>query len=85
MRIAHLSDLHFGDPKTLPEVERCTAAAIDAAVEAGVELTVISGDTTDHALGVHSPSFGALVRLVHRLAGHCPVLMLQGTFSHLCS
>ena len=60
MRIAHLSDLHFGDPKTLAEVERCTAFAIDAVVEAGAELAVFSGDSTDHALDVHSPSFVAL-------------------------
>ncbi len=82
MRIAHLSDLHFGDPKTLPEVERCTAFAIDAVVDAGAELAVISGDSTDHAIDVHSPSFVALARLVRRLADQCPVLMLQGTFSH---
>lgn len=82
MRIAHLSDLHFGDPKALAEVERCTAVAIDAVVDAGAELAVISGDSTDHAIDVHSPSFVALARLVHRLADHCPVLMLQGTFSH---
>jgi exonuclease SbcD len=82
MRIAHLSDLHFGDPKTLAEVERCTAFAIDAAVREGAELAVLSGDATDHALDVHSPSFRALAGLVRRLADHCPVLMLQGTFSH---
>jgi exonuclease SbcD len=82
MRIAHLSDLHFGDPKTLAEVERCTAFAIDAAVDGGAELAVISGDSTDHAIDVHSPSFVALARHVRRLADHCPVLMLQGTFSH---
>ena len=82
MRIAHLSDLHFGDPKTLAEVERCTAFAIDAAVARGAELAVISGDSTDHAIDVHSPSFVALARLVRRLADHCPVLMLQGTYSH---
>ncbi|HYE70940.1 MAG TPA: metallophosphatase family protein [Aquabacterium sp.] len=82
MRIAHLSDLHFGSPKTLAEVERCTAFAIDAAVDAGAELAVISGDSTDHAIDVHSPSFVALARLVRRLADHCPVLMLQGTYSH---
>ena len=57
-RIAHLSDLHFGDPKTLAEVESCTAFAIDAAVDAGAELAVISGDSTDHAIDVHLPSFG---------------------------
>ena len=82
MRVAHLSDLHFGDPKTLAEVERCTAFAIDAAVDAGAELALISGDSTDHAIDVHSPSFVSLARLVRRLADQCPVLMLQGTFSH---
>lgn len=82
MRIAHLSDLHFGDAATLAEVERCTAAAIDAAIARGAELAVISGDATDHAVEAHSPSFIALARQVHRLADHCPVLMLQGTYSH---
>ena len=82
MRIAHFSDLHFGDPKTLSEVERCTTAAIDATMAEGAELAVLSGDATDHALDVHSPSFVALARQVRRLADHCPVLILQGTYSH---
>jgi exonuclease SbcD len=43
---------------------------------------VISGDATDHALNVHAPAVERLARNVRRLAGHCPVLMLQGTYSH---
>ena len=43
---------------------------------------MISGDSTDHALDLHSPSAAALVSRVRRLADHCPVLMLQGTWSH---
>ncbi|MES2354826.1 MAG: hypothetical protein V4568_10595 [Pseudomonadota bacterium] len=82
MRVAQLSDLHFGDAKTLPEVERCTKAAVDAVIAQGADIAVISGDSTDHAIDVHSPSFVALARQVRRLTDYCPVLMLQGTFSH---
>ena len=45
-------------------------------------MAVISGDATDHALDVHAPAVERLARNVRRLADHCPVLMLQGTFSH---
>ncbi|PJC96425.1 hypothetical protein GQ37_022360 [Janthinobacterium sp. BJB1] len=34
------------------------------------------------ALDAHSPALMALARQIRRLADHCPVLMLQGTFSH---
>jgi exonuclease SbcD len=82
MRVAQLSDLHFGDAKTLSEVEGCTKAGVDAIIARGAEIAVISGDSTDHAIDVHSPAFVALARQVRRLTDHCPVLMLQGTFSH---
>ena len=52
------------------------------AIARGVDCAVISGDSTDHALEVHAPAVEALARTVRRLADHCPVLMLQGTFSH---
>jgi exonuclease SbcD len=81
IRVAHFSDLHYGH-KTLAEADRCFGAAIDQAVGAGVDAAVISGDSTDHALDMHSPAAQRLVAQVHRLAAHCPVLMLQGTFSH---
>ncbi|WP_326533676.1 metallophosphoesterase family protein [Pseudorhodoferax sp.] len=81
MRIAHFSDLHFGT-KTLDEADRCFGAAIDRAAELGAEAAVVSGDATDHALDLHSPAAARLVAQVRRLADHCPVLMLQGTYSH---
>lgn len=81
MRIAHFSDLHYA-PETLAEVDRCFGAAIEAAIEAGAEAAVISGDATDHRLDLHSPAAVRLARRLQRLADHCPVLMLQGTFSH---
>ncbi|MFZ5545582.1 MAG: metallophosphoesterase family protein [Pseudomonadota bacterium] len=81
LRVAHFSDLHYG-PRTLAEADRCFGAAIERAVEVGVNVAVISGDSTDHALDLHSPSAVALVSRVRRLADHCPVLMLQGTWSH---
>jgi exonuclease SbcD len=81
LRVAHFSDLHYG-PRNLAEADRCFGAAIERAVELGVDVAAISGDSTDHALDLHSPSAVALVSRVRRLADHCPVLMLQGTWSH---
>jgi exonuclease SbcD len=81
LRVAHFSDLHYG-PRNLAEADRCFGAAIERAVDAGVDVAVISGDSTDHALDLHSPSAVALVSRVRWLADHCPVLMLQGTWSH---
>lgn len=81
LRIAHFSDLHYAD-ETLQEVDRCFAAAVEAAITRNVDVAIISGDATDHALPSHSPAFAALARRVRHLADHCPVLMLQGTFSH---
>jgi exonuclease SbcD len=81
IRIAHFSDLHYG-PKNLIEADRCFGAAIDQAIALGVQAAVLSGDSTDHALDLHSPAAERLVAQVRRLADHCPVLMLQGTFSH---
>lgn len=80
-RIAHFSDLHYG-PKNLIEADRCFGAAIDRAVALKVDAAVISGDATDHALDLHAPAAARLLAQVRRLADHCPVLMLQGTFSH---
>lgn len=81
LRIAHFSDLHYG-PRTLAEADRCFSAAIDEAIAAQVQVAVLSGDATDHALDLHAPAALALAVQVRRLADHCPVLMLQGTFSH---
>lgn len=81
IRIAHFSDLHYG-VKTLDEADRCFGAAIDEAMARGAQVAVISGDATDHALDLHAPAAERLMRQVRRLADHCPVLMLQGTYSH---
>jgi DNA repair protein SbcD/Mre11 len=79
--IAQFSDLHYAT-NTLPEVDRCFGYAIDRAIEANVDAAVISGDATDHALELHAPAVDALARRVQQLAEHCPVLLLQGTYSH---
>ncbi|WP_298435041.1 metallophosphatase family protein [Ottowia sp.] len=81
MRIAHFSDLHYG-AATLEEADRCFGAAIDRAIAEGAEAAVLSGDATDHGLDLHEPATRRLCAQVRRLADHCPVLMLQGTFSH---
>lgn len=81
LTIAHFSDLHYAD-ETLPEVDTCFRFAVDEAIRRCVDVAIITGDTTDHALPAHSPAFAALARNIRRLADHCPVLLLQGTFSH---
>ena len=81
IRIAQFSDLHYSE-KSLAEADHCFGFAVDEAIRRGAQVAVISGDSTDHALNVHSPAVERLARQVRRLADHCPVLMLQGTFSH---
>jgi DNA repair protein SbcD/Mre11 len=81
MLIAQFSDLHYAT-QTLPEVDRCFRYAIEQAIQARVDAAVISGDATDHALELHVPAVEALARRVQQLGEHCPVLILQGTYSH---
>lgn len=81
IRVAHFSDLHYGG-RTLAEADRCFTAAINRAMTLGVQAAVVSGDATDHALDLHAPAASRFAAQVRRLADHCPVLLLQGTFSH---
>jgi DNA repair protein SbcD/Mre11 len=81
IKVAQVSDLHYSG-RNLDESDRCFAFAVDEAIARGAELAVVTGDSTDHALDVHSPAVERLVSQVRRLADHCPVLMLQGTYSH---
>lgn len=81
MNIMHASDLHYS-PGNLVEADRCFGFAVEDAIARGVEVAIISGDSTDHSLESHSPAFLALAKRVRQLAEHCPVFMLQGTFSH---
>ncbi|MDO8777431.1 MAG: metallophosphatase family protein [Burkholderiaceae bacterium] len=81
IRIAQFSDLHYST-KNLVEADRCFSHAVDRAIALQVDVAVVSGDSTDHALDLHSPAVERLARNIRRLADHCPVLMLQGTFSH---
>lgn len=79
--LAHFSDLHYS-PGNLAEADRCFGFAVENAIVSGCHVAVVSGDSTDHGLDAHTPAFGSLARRIHRLSGYCPVLMLQGTFSH---
>lgn len=81
VRVCHMSDLHYSG-KNLAESEACFAHTVALAIAGHAECVVVSGDSTDHALDAHSPAFVALARNIRQLADHCPVLMLQGTFSH---
>ena len=81
VRVCQMSDLHYSG-KNLIESEACFGHAVARAIETGAQCVVVSGDSTDHALDAHSPAFVALARNIRRLADHCPVLMLQGTYGH---
>ena len=82
IRIAQFSDIHYAGGANFQEVHRCFSFAVDEAIRQGIDCAVISGDSTDHALDVHSPAVAALATNVRRLADHCPVIMLHGTWSH---
>src|SRR5258706_1902226 len=81
IRVGHFSDLHYCE-KNLDEADRCFGFAVDEAIRRGIDVAVLSGDATDHALEMHNPAVKRLERQVAKLADQCPVLMLQGTFSH---
>jgi len=81
MDIFQASDLHYS-PTNLVEADRCFGFAIEDAIARNVQAAVISGDSTDHRLEAHSPAFLQLAKRIKQLADHCPVFMLQGTFSH---
>jgi len=81
LKVAHFSDLHYA-PGTLAEVGPCFESAVTNAIAAGVEVSIVTGDSTDHKQDAHSPALHELFRQIQRLANHCPVLLLQGTFSH---
>lgn len=81
MKVGQMSDLHYCQ-KFLKEVDRCTTYAVDEIIDSGCEVAVISGDSTDHRLDLHSPSTAALVGQVRKLADNMPTITLHGTSSH---
>lgn len=81
MKIAQMSDLHYA-AETLQEVDRCFGFAVEDAIARKVDVAIITGDSTDHRMDAHAPALLALAHRIKQLADHCPVLMLQGTFSH---
>ena len=81
IKVAHFSDLHFSIGNLL-EAGRCFHHAVSAAISEGVDVAIISGDLTDHKQDAHSAALQRLMQEIRRLADHCPVLILQGTFLH---
>lgn len=81
LKALHASDLHYS-PTNLAEADRCFGFAVEEAIKRNVDVAFISGDSTDHSLDAHAPAFLALAKRIKQLADHCPVFMLQGTFSH---
>ncbi|KAF7956338.1 hypothetical protein AWV80_38740 [Cupriavidus sp. UYMU48A] len=81
IKVAHFSDLHFSTGNLL-EAGRCFHHAVSDAIREGVDVAIISGDLTDHKQDAHSAALHKLMQEIRRLADHCPVLILQGTFLH---
>lgn len=81
MKIFHASDLHYS-ANNLAETDRCLGFAIENAIEQKVDVAILTGDSTDHTLSGHSPALLRLAGRVRQIANHCPVFLLQGTFSH---
>lgn len=81
IKVAHFSDLHYS-AENLLEADKCFEAAVTGAILNSVDCAIVTGDSTDHAMDAHSPAVHALAVQLRRLSNHCPVLMLQGTFSH---
>lgn len=81
MKVLHASDLHYS-PGNLTEADKCFGHAVEQAIAHSVQVAILTGDLTDHALDGHSPALLALARRIKQLADHCPVFLLQGTFSH---
>lgn len=81
IKIAQFSDIHYS-AVNLDEADRCLTAAVGQAIDSNVDCAIFTGDSTDAAMNAHQPSIRALAAQVQRMANHCPVLMLQGTFSH---
>lgn len=81
LKILHASDLHYS-PGNLVEADRCFGHAVEQAIAQNVAVAMITGDSTDHALDGHAPALLALAKRIKQLADHCPVFLLQGTFSH---
>lgn len=81
MKVGHFSDLHYSGER-IKEAGRCFDAAVTEAIASNIDCAIITGDSTDHAMDAHAPAVRELARQVRRLSDHCPVLLLQGTFSH---
>jgi len=81
MLVAQISDMHFC-MDFLKEVTRCVDYAISEFIARKPDIAVISGDSTDRRLDLHSPATAEMLRQVRRLADQCPTLILHGTRSH---
>lgn len=81
INIGHISDLHYSE-QNLKEADKCVGFSVDKSIEENVDVFFITGDSIDHRLDAHSPALMALMRRVKQMADHCPVFILQGTFSH---
>lgn len=81
MKVAHFSDLHYCE-KHLEHVDKAFGEAVARAIALRCDVGIISGDSFDSFIHVHSPAVHALIRRVIELANAMPVLILQGTYSH---
>lgn len=80
--VCHISDLHYC-PVNLEESDRCMGEVVRSAkVDFSPDVVVLSGDSTEHRLEVHSSALLTLATRIKELSDIAPVIILQGTYSH---
>ncbi|MBC3871432.1 metallophosphoesterase family protein [Undibacterium oligocarboniphilum] len=81
IRCLHFSDTHYCNENLL-EAETCLNSVVEVAETSKPDVIVLSGDSTEHRLEVHSKPVLALSRRIKQLSAVAPMIILQGTFSH---
>lgn len=82
IRALHITDLHFS-PANEQESDTCVGEAVRVAEEEWrPQVVILTGDSTDHRLEVHSSALLALAKRIKEFSNLAPVLILQGTYSH---
>ena len=79
--IYQFSDCHYS-PQNIEESDRCVGEVVSVAIQSKPDAFVLSGDSTDHRLEVHSTALRALATRIKQCAEIAPILLLQGTYSH---
>ena len=84
MKVLHTADVHYS-LKNLEEIDKCFGFVVERSIQEKVDLAIIAGDFIDEYWSSIKLEDVVLERASERLkelADHCPVFLLQGTYSH---